>query len=104
MNNTDSILVLAQAQPQQGGGSFLLMMALFMGAMYFLMIAPQRKKQKEHQKMVDALAAGDEILTSGGLYATVVSIKEDRLIVRVADNTRVELSKQFVTAKISTQK
>lgn len=70
--------------------------ALLMAAMYFLMIAPQRKKQKEHAKMLASIKSGDEILTSGGLYGTVVSVREDRFVIRVGDSTKVELAKGFV--------
>ena len=60
-------LLLAQAAPAPSGPSALMQFApllLLFGAMYFLMIAPQRKKQKEHEKMMSALQAGDEIITT----------------------------------------
>jgi preprotein translocase subunit YajC len=76
----------------KGMWPFLLLMA----AMWFLMIAPQRKKQKEHAKMLAAIKGGDEILTAGGIYGTVVSVKDDRLVVRLGDSTKVELAKGFV--------
>ncbi len=76
----------------KGMWPFLLLMA----AMWFLMIAPQRKKQKEHAKMLAALKSGDEVLTSGGIYGTIVSVKEDRLVVRIGDSTKIELAKGFV--------
>lgn len=90
---------LAQAQPaaQQGfNWQQFMFPVLLIAAMWFLMIAPQRKKQKEHQRMLSSLKSGDEILTSGGIYGTVVSVREDRLVVRIADGTKVELGKGFV--------
>lgn len=69
-------------------------------AMYFFMIAPQRKKQKEHQKMLQSLSPGDEIVTTGGVYGTVTGVKDDRFIVRVADATKIELGKSFVHAVV----
>ena len=71
-------------------------MVLLFGAMYFFMIAPQRKKQKEHEKMLKSLESGDEIVTSGGIYGTITNVKEDRFVVRIADNTKIELGKGFI--------
>jgi preprotein translocase subunit YajC len=65
-------------------------------AMYFLMIAPQRKKQKEHEKLVSSLQSGDDIVTNGGIFGTITNVKDDRFVVRIADNTKIELAKGFV--------
>lgn len=94
-----SILAQATTQSAPGLGDMLKGMwpfLLLMAAMWFLMIAPQRKKQKEHAKMLSALKSGDEVLTAGGIYGTIVSVKEDRLVVRLGDSTKVELAKGFV--------
>jgi len=97
-------MFLAQAQPAPGGSSALLQFApliLMFGAMYFLLIAPQRKKQKEHEKMMAALQPGDEIITTGGIYGTITSVKDDRFIVRVGDNNqKLEIAKGFVHAAV----
>jgi preprotein translocase subunit YajC len=74
----------------------ILPMVLLFGAMYFFMIAPQRKKQKEHEKMLAALTSGDEVVTTGGIYGVITNVKEDRFVVRVADNTKIEVGKAFV--------
>ncbi len=79
----------------------LLIMGLFFLAMWFLMIAPQRKRQKEHQKMIEALKAGDEIITSGGIYGTVQQVRADRIVLKIADGTRIELGKGYVGSKVS---
>jgi len=84
--------------PGGGGMQTILMMVLFMAAMWFLMIAPQRKKQKEHQKLINSLATGDEILTSGGIYGTVTNVKPDRVIVKIAEGTKIEIARSFVTS------
>ena len=76
---------------------------LLFAAMYFFMIAPQRKKQKEHQKMLEALQSGDEIVTSGGIFGVITNVKEDRFVVRIADNTKIELGKGFVQTVIKRQ-
>jgi preprotein translocase subunit YajC len=81
---------------------FLPLILLFLG-MWFLIIGPQRKRQKEHDKMLSELKSGDEVVTSGGIFATVTKVKEDRLVVRIADNTKVELAKNFVSKKIESE-
>ena len=81
---------------------FLPLILLFLG-MWFLIIGPQRKRQKEHDKMLSELKSGDEVVTSGGIFATVTNVKEDRLVVRIADNSKVELAKNFVSKKIESE-
>lgn len=95
-----SFLPVAQAAAPGGGlGQFLPIILLFLG-MWFLIIAPQRKRQKAHDKMLTELQKGDEIVTSGGLFGTITRVKDDRFVVEIADNTRIELGKSFVSSKI----
>ena len=92
---------LAQGASGGGGlGQFLPIILLFVG-MWFLIIAPQRKRQKAHDKMLSELRTGDEIVTSGGVYGTITNVKEDRFVVRIADNTKIELGKGFVANKVA---
>jgi preprotein translocase subunit YajC len=85
----------ASALPQ------LMFFGLLFAAMYFLMIAPQRKKQKAQEKMLAALSSGDEVVTSGGIYGTITNVKDDRFVVRIADNTKIEIGKAFVLSVVS---
>lgn len=78
----------------------ILPMVLLFAAMYFLMIAPQRKKQKAHERMLKELTSGDEIVTSGGIYGIITNVKEDRFIVRISENTKIEIGKGFVQAVV----
>ena len=71
-----------------------------MGAMYFLMIAPQRKKQKEHEKMLASIGTGDEVVTTGGIFGTITNVKEDRYVVRIADTTKIEVGKSFIQSVV----
>lgn len=66
--------------------------------MWFLLIAPQRKKQKAHQQMITALTTGDSIVTTGGIHGVITNVKEDRFVVRIAENTKIEVGKGFVSA------
>ena len=102
---TKFTLFLAQAAPTTqaapGGLQMLAQLAplvLMFAAMYFLLIAPQRKKQKAHEKMLTELKAGDEVVTSGGIYGTITSVKDDRFVVRIgSDNAKVEVGKGFIS-------
>ena len=100
---TKLLVLLAQAQPAPTGASSLMQLAplvLMFGAMYFLLIAPQRKKQKAHEKMLTELKAGDEVVTAGGIYGTITSVKEDRFVVRISDTNKVEVGKGFISTVI----
>ncbi|HEY9154004.1 MAG TPA: preprotein translocase subunit YajC [Opitutaceae bacterium] len=78
----------------------LLILGLMFGGFFFLVIAPQRKKQKELQKSIDSIQAGDEVLTAGGIYGEVTNRKDDRFVIRIADNTKVEVGKNFITGVV----
>ncbi len=97
---SETLLVLAQAQAPAPGGGAIGTQFLFIGfmfvAMWFLIIAPQRKKQKEHAKMLAALDTGDEVITAGGIYGEITSKKDDRFVVKIADGVKIELAKSFV--------
>lgn len=101
-------LILAQVDPAgpaaPTGASALMQMAplvLMFAAMYFLLIAPQRKKQKAHEKMLTELKSGDEVVTAGGIYGTITSVKEDRFVIRIGDNNaKVEVGKGFISTVV----
>ena len=76
-------------------GTILYIVALF-GLLYFLMIRPQQQRQKKHQDLIKGLKVNDKVVTAGGIYGTVVKTKEDTLILRVADNVRVEILKTAI--------
>ncbi|MBN2028994.1 preprotein translocase subunit YajC [bacterium] len=83
-----------------GSSSMLgfLPLILIVVVMYFLMIRPQAKKQKDHRAMLEKLEKGDRVLTSGGIVGTIAGIKENEglLIVKIAENVKIELSKNSV--------
>jgi len=94
-----SLTTLAQAAPGGGLGQLLPIVLLFVG-MWFLIIAPQRKRQKAHDKMLTELKKGDAVVTSGGIHGTITKIGKDSLTVEIAENTKIELGKSFVASKI----
>ncbi len=102
MENILSIIAQEAAPAAQGGGSnMLIFIVLMFGAMYFLMIAPQRKRQKQHQKMIQELQAGDKIVTIGGMIGTITNTKEKTFIVKLCDNTKVEFLKSAISEKLA---
>lgn len=94
--------IIAQAAPGATPPAWqqFLPFILIFAAMWFLIIAPQRKKQKEHQKMITELKSGAEVLTAGGIYGTITNVKDDRFVVKIADNTKIEVSKSSITGVI----
>jgi len=76
-------------------------LVLMFAAMYFLLIAPQRKKQKAHEKMLTELQSGDEVVTAGGIYGTITSVKDDRFVIRIGENNaKVEVGKGFISTVV----
>ncbi len=94
------------AQSGSGGGGFgmFLPILLMLAAMYFLLYAPQRKKQKEHQSLVDRLQQGDEVMTNSGIYGTVTAVKKDRVTVRVAPDVKMEFARMAVQQNLTEEK
>ena len=93
---------LAHAQtPAAGGGSestlfSLLPLVLMFVVLYFIMIRPQMKKQKEHRAMIDALAKGDEVVTAGGLLGRVTSLSEGNVGLQIANGVEVQLQRSAI--------
>ncbi|MEE1652455.1 preprotein translocase subunit YajC [Brachymonas sp. G13] len=75
--------------------SFLPMIAMF-AVLYFIMIRPQMKKQKEHKSMVEALAPGDEVVTAGGILGKVTSVRDTNINVQIADGVEIQLQRSAV--------
>ena len=71
-------------------------MILIFAAMWFLIIAPQRKKQKQHQKMISELKSGAQVITAGGIYGTITNVKDDRFVVKIGENNKIEITKTSV--------
>jgi len=83
---------------QQGGGGFsgIIMMAVIFAIFYFILIRPQQKKMKEHAKMVTDLKKGDRIITAGGMYATVENTTPETLTIKIAEGTKVKITRGSV--------
>ncbi len=88
--------MVAQGSALPGLGS-LVPLVVMLGIFYFLLIAPMRKRQKQQEQMIGGLKPGDRVLTTGGIYGTIVGIKDDRLTLRIADQVKVEVAKSSVS-------
>ncbi|HEY8469224.1 MAG TPA: preprotein translocase subunit YajC [Longimicrobiales bacterium] len=87
--------MLAIAAPQQGGSMapVLIIWTSFILIFWLLIIRPQRKAQQRHQQMLSALKKGDEVMTDGGIIGEVVHIKDDRITLKTAENTRIVVAR-----------
>ncbi len=85
--------------PQSSAASPLIQLfplVLIFVIFYFLLIRPQKQKEKEHQKMLAGINKNDEVVTSGGIHGTVVSVKEKTLTLRIDENVKMEIEKNSV--------
>lgn len=98
------ITILQAAAGQQGGGwQMWIMLALIFVVMWFFMIRPQRKQQKELQNFRDSLKKGDKVVTIGGIYGTVCEIKEGSVLIEVDNNVKIRVSKQALVKDFTEQ-
>lgn len=75
----------------------LVPLLIFIAVFYFLLIRPQQKKQQEHEKEVASLKPNDKIITAGGIFATIKKVKENTLIIEVADGVEIEILSDTVS-------
>jgi len=96
--------MVAMASPgaaggQAGGGGMVGMigyMLIFFALFYFLMIRPQMRREKERKKMIEEVKSGDRVLFCGGMLGTVTNLKDQLLVVKIADNVKVEIARGAV--------
>ncbi|HHO70020.1 MAG TPA: preprotein translocase subunit YajC [Halothiobacillus sp.] len=92
---------MADAAMQAGQPSLLatfLPLILIFAVMYFLLIRPQIKRQKEHRKLIDSLAKGDEVVTAGGLLGRIVKLHDNFVTIELADGLEVNVQRHAVNA------
>jgi len=83
-----------QSSPLGLIGPLLLVFAIY----YVIVILPTRRTQKKLQNMIDSLKVGDKVITNSGIYGTIAGLREDRIHLRVAENVKLEMSRNAVTA------
>lgn len=97
--------MLLMTGPGGGGGgtvAMLVWLGLLFVMMYFLLIRPQRKRQKDHEKLVSELKKGDKVVTTGGLFGTIFAIDDEkgRIILRINEETKLEFLKTSIAGKV----
>ncbi len=86
-----------EGSPRGGGLMGMMPLVLVFFIIYFLVIRPQQKQKKEHQKMITNLKKGDRVLTSGGIYGNIVGIKDNLVVLKLTENVKVELAKNAIS-------
>jgi preprotein translocase subunit YajC len=86
--------------PSAGMGGLMPMLLFMFLIIYFLMIRPEQRKNKERKKLLSNLKKGDKVLTASGMYGTVGNVKEATVMIRIADNTVVEFAKSAVASVV----
>lgn len=99
-----SFIPFLQAAPTASGagglGGMFIPFLLIIAIMYFFMIRPQNKKQKEMEKMLAAIKKGDKVVTIGGIHGVVSSVKENTIIVKVDENCKIEFNRTAISSVI----
>ncbi len=86
-------------EPSEDGTSsvyLIVFMVLIFAVFYFLMIRPQRKKQKEHQELTQQLQKGDKVITAGGIYGVIESLSEDSIVIKVESGTTMRVARSSI--------
>ena len=96
--SNDFVMAAAAAAPQGGlgGMNFMVMIVLFFGLMYVMMIRPQQRREKERQKLIAELRAGQRVMFAGGLIGTIVEAREHTFVVEIAPKVSVEVARGAV--------
>jgi len=101
------MLAQAQAPPQPRGPNlltalfpFILVLVIF----WLIIVLPQQRRQKKHMQMVESLKPGDRIITSGGIFGTVMGVYPDRIELKIAANVKIDITKNAVAVILERQK
>lgn len=87
------LAIAASAEGQQSLMPMIIIWTAIIAIFWFLLIRPQKKAQQRHQAMVEGLKKGDEVMTDGGIIGQVVHLKEERVMIRTGQDTRIEVAR-----------
>jgi preprotein translocase subunit YajC len=91
-----TLMGLAPSSADSGGIVSLLPIIAMVAIIYFLLIRPQQKEHKRHQEMISSLKKGDEVVTTGGLYGRIAALNNEKITLKVSDNTKVVVEREKV--------
>lgn len=94
---SDAMAEGAQAAPG-GGYEIFIMIGIFFAIMYFMIIRPQQKRQKEHQKLIGSLSKGDEVVTSGGMMGKILKVGDNSIQVEISEGVAIKLQKNSISS------
>ncbi len=100
-----SLVFVAGCLPAEDGEAgginpiMIVFLVLIFGVMYFVLIRPQRKRQKEHEQLVGELTRGDKVVTAGGIHGVVESLSEDSVVLKIESGATIRVSRNSVTLK-----
>lgn len=98
-----TLLLMAPRQNANAGLVFLIEMIAIFAIFYLLLIRPQRQEQKRHREMVANLKKGDEVVTVGGIIGNVLHVKDDRITIRTAEDTRLVVERSKIGRVLAAQ-
>jgi preprotein translocase subunit YajC len=93
-------MAAAATNAQQGWITVALYFGVFMVIFYLFIIMPRKKQEKKHDSLLESLKRGDKIVTIGGIRGEISKVKEDTIMVKVAENTEIEIVKKAISHKI----
>ncbi|MGA9072216.1 MAG: preprotein translocase subunit YajC [Terracidiphilus sp.] len=94
-----ALLIFQQAAGGANGGLMMVLPLLLIGVMWFVMIRPQQKRQKQWQEMLGKIKTGDRITTAGGIRGIILSIKDDGVVIKVApDGIKIEVARSAIAS------
>lgn len=86
-----------QPDPWQGMSTFILMMGSIFAIFYFLLIRPQKKERQQHEEKVNSLKKGDRVVAAGGVFGSIIGIKDDKAVIKIAENVKIEVLKSSIS-------
>jgi preprotein translocase subunit YajC len=100
-------LFLAQAHPSTpspgGGIGFFIPFIFIFVIMYFVLFRPQKKRQQEQQRLIASLKTGDRVVTNAGIHGLIANVKEATVMLKVADNVKIEMEKSAITSVLKSE-
>jgi preprotein translocase subunit YajC len=88
------------ASPSGGGFNLFVPLIFMVIIFYFILIRPQSQRQKQQQQLINALKTGDRVVTTSGIHGLISNVKESTVIVKVADNVKIEMEKSAVASVV----